>query len=71
MLYQAYQAQSDMMDPLRKFASMAAETVGAKLNGSARPSGLSTLNAAYEDRARRPDPYAAGLRYRQRHCRQP
>ena len=52
MLYQAYQAQSDMMDPLRKFASMAAETVGARLNGSARPSGLSNLNAAYEMIAR-------------------
>ncbi len=52
MLYQAYQAQSDMMDPLRKFANMAAETVGAKLNGAARPSGLSNLNAAYEMIAR-------------------
>jgi polyhydroxyalkanoate depolymerase len=48
MLYQVYQAQSDMMDPLRKFATMAAESVGAKLNGSARPSGMSNLNAAYE-----------------------
>ncbi len=52
MLYQAYQAQSDIMDPLRKFASMAAGTIGAKLNGSARPSGLSNLNAAYEMIAR-------------------
>jgi poly(3-hydroxybutyrate) depolymerase len=52
MLYQAYQAQSDMMDPLRKFANMAAGTIGAKLNGSARPSGLSNLNAAYEMIAR-------------------
>lgn len=52
MLYQAYQAQSDIMDPVRKFASMAAETVGAKLNGSARPSPLSNLTAAYEMIAR-------------------
>ena len=52
MLYQAYQAQSDMMDPLRKFAAMAAETVGARLNGTARPSGMSNLNAAYEMIAR-------------------
>ena len=52
MLYQAYQAQSDIMDPVRKFASMAAETVGARLNGSPRPSGLSNLTAAYEMIAR-------------------
>jgi len=52
MLYQAYQAQSDMMDPLRKFASMAAGNIGARLNGSARPSGMSNLNAAYEMIAR-------------------
>ncbi len=52
MLYQAYQAQSDMMDPLRKFAAMAAESVGARLNGAARPSGMSNLNAAYEMIAR-------------------
>jgi len=52
MLYQAYQAQSDIMDPLRKFASMAAETVGSRLHGSARPSALSNLTAAYEMIAR-------------------
>jgi poly(3-hydroxybutyrate) depolymerase len=52
MLYQAYQAQSDMMDPLRKFASTAAGNIGARLNGSARPSGMSNLNAAYEMIAR-------------------
>ena len=52
MIYQAYQAQSDIMDPVRKFASMAAETVGARLNGSPRPSGLSNLTAAYEMIAR-------------------
>ncbi|MDP2295280.1 MAG: polyhydroxyalkanoate depolymerase [Pseudolabrys sp.] len=52
MLYQVYQAHSDIMVPVRKFASMAAESVGAKLNGSARPSGLSNLNAAYEMIAR-------------------
>ena len=52
MLYQVYQAHSDIMVPVRKFASMAAESVGARLNGSARPSGLSNLNAAYEMIAR-------------------
>ena len=48
MLYQAYQAQSDIMMPVRKFAELAMETVGMRLNGSARPSPLSNLNAAYE-----------------------
>jgi polyhydroxyalkanoate depolymerase len=48
MLYQAYQAHSDIMMPVRNFAAMAMETVGARLNGSARPSPLSNLNAAYE-----------------------
>ncbi len=48
MLYQAYQAHSDIMVPVRAFAGMAMKTVGAKLNGSARPSALSNLNAAYE-----------------------
>ncbi len=48
MLYQVHQAQADMMEPVRKFANMAAVNVGARLNGSARPSGLSNLNAAYE-----------------------
>ena len=48
MLYQAYQAHSDIMVPVRAFAGMAAKTVGTKLNGSARPSALSNLTAAYE-----------------------
>jgi poly(3-hydroxybutyrate) depolymerase len=48
MLYQAYQAHSDIMVPVRAFAGMAAKTVGEKLNGSARPSALSNLTAAYE-----------------------
>ncbi len=52
MLYQAYQAQSDIMDPVRKFASMAAESVGSRLNGSLRPSTMSNLTAAYEMIAR-------------------
>jgi poly(3-hydroxybutyrate) depolymerase len=52
MLYQVYQAQSDIMDPLRKFAAMASGDIGAKLNGAARPSGMSNLNAAYEMIAR-------------------
>lgn len=48
MLYQAYQAHSDIMEPVRRFASMAAESVGARLNGAARPSSLSSMTAAYE-----------------------
>ena len=48
MLYQAYQAHSDIMVPVRAFAGMAAKTVGARLNGSTRPSALSNLTAAYE-----------------------
>ncbi|MFN3659527.1 MAG: polyhydroxyalkanoate depolymerase [Pseudolabrys sp.] len=48
MLYQAYQSHADIMGPLRSFAGMAARTVGARLNGSARPSALSSLTAAYE-----------------------
>ena len=48
MLYQTYQAHSDFMDPLRRFAVMAAGTVGEHLNGSARPSFLSNLGAGYE-----------------------
>jgi len=48
MLYQAYQAHSDIMEPVRRFASMAAESVGARLNGAARPSSLSNMTAAYE-----------------------
>jgi polyhydroxyalkanoate depolymerase len=48
MLYQAYQAQSDIMGPVRALAKMAAGSVGAKLNGSVRPSPLSNLTAAYE-----------------------
>ena len=48
MLYQAYQAHSDIMVPVRAFAGMAMKAVGAQLNGSARPSALSNLNAVYE-----------------------
>ncbi|HEY4141432.1 MAG TPA: polyhydroxyalkanoate depolymerase [Pseudolabrys sp.] len=48
MLYQVYQAQSDIMAPVRAFAGMALENIGQKLNGSARPTALGNLNAAYE-----------------------
>jgi len=48
MLYQVYQAHSDIMVPVRAFAGKALQTVGEKLNGSARPSALSNLSAAYE-----------------------
>ena len=48
MLYQAYQAHSDIMVPVRAFAGAALKNIGASLNGSARPSALSNLSAAYE-----------------------
>ncbi|MGA8968982.1 MAG: polyhydroxyalkanoate depolymerase [Pseudolabrys sp.] len=48
MLYQAYQAHADIMVPVRQFAGMAARSVGDRLNGSARPTVLSNLTAAYE-----------------------
>jgi polyhydroxyalkanoate depolymerase len=48
MLYQAYQAHSDIMVLVRALANMAASSVGARLNGSLRPSPLSNLTAAYE-----------------------
>ena len=48
MLYQAYQAHSDIMVPVRAFAGEALKSIGARLNGSSRPSGLSNLTAAYE-----------------------
>jgi len=48
MLYQVYQAHADIMAPVRALAGMAAETIGQRLNGSARPSPLSNLTAAYE-----------------------
>jgi poly(3-hydroxybutyrate) depolymerase len=48
MLYQAYQAHSDIMVPVRAVAGMALEHTRARLNGSARPSPLSNLSAAYE-----------------------
>ena len=48
MLYQAYQAHADIMVPVRALAGMAAKSGRARLNGSARPSPLSNLTAAYE-----------------------
>jgi polyhydroxyalkanoate depolymerase len=48
MLYQAYQARADIMMPVRALAGLAARSVGERLNGSARPSVLSNLTAAYE-----------------------
>ena len=48
MLYQAYQAHSDIMVPVRAFAGVALKSTGERLNGSARPSVLSNLTAAYE-----------------------
>ena len=48
MLYQAYQAHADIMVPVRALAGMAAKSGRTHLNGSARPSPLSNLTAAYE-----------------------
>jgi polyhydroxyalkanoate depolymerase len=48
MLYQAYQAHADIMAPVRRLAGMAARSVGEKLNGSAHPTILGNLTAAYE-----------------------
>ena len=48
MLYQAYQAHSDIMVPVRALAGMAARTMGTRLNGSARQLALGNLTAAYE-----------------------
>jgi poly(3-hydroxybutyrate) depolymerase len=48
MLYQTYQAHADLMGPVRALAGMAAMSLGERLNGSARPSVLSNLTAAYE-----------------------
>jgi poly(3-hydroxybutyrate) depolymerase len=48
MLYQAYQAHSDIMVPVRALAGMAAKTFGERLNGSVRPTALTNLTAAYE-----------------------
>jgi len=52
MLYQAYQAHSDILVPVRALAGMASRTLGQRLNGSLRPSALSNLTAAYELMAR-------------------
>jgi polyhydroxyalkanoate depolymerase len=48
MLYQAYQAHTDIMVPVRRLAELAARSVGARLNGSVLPTVLSNLTAAYE-----------------------
>lgn len=48
MLYQAYQAHSDVMVTVRSFAGMAAKSARARMNGAAKPSLLSNLTAAYE-----------------------
>jgi poly(3-hydroxybutyrate) depolymerase len=48
MLYQAYQAHSDVMVPVRTFAGLALEHTRARMNGAAKPSLLSNLSAAYE-----------------------
>ncbi len=48
MLYHAYQAHADLVGPMRTVAGFAAEILGPRLNGTARPSPLSNLTAAYE-----------------------
>jgi polyhydroxyalkanoate depolymerase len=48
MLYETYQAQADLMDPLRAFAGMAARNVAAAFGASAPRSPMRNLGAAYE-----------------------
>ena len=52
MLYQAYQAHTDIMVPVRQLAGSLARSMTERLNGSARPTALSNLTAAYELMAR-------------------
>jgi poly(3-hydroxybutyrate) depolymerase len=48
MLYQAYQAHSDIMVSVRALAGAALKSTRPRLNGAAKPSVLSNLTAAYE-----------------------
>lgn len=48
MLYQAYQAHSDIMIPVRNWASTALRTLGQPLTGMADNAVLRNLTAAYE-----------------------
>ena len=48
MLYQAYQAQADLMAPVRALAGKAAAMLGERLNGWTQPSVMSNLTAAHE-----------------------
>jgi len=52
MLYETYQAQVDLMDPLRTFAGMAARNVAAAFGASAPRSPMRSLGAACELMAR-------------------
>ena len=45
MLYQAYQAHSDIMMPVRMFAGMASGRIGGMLNGSAGKPHVAHLSA--------------------------
>ena len=48
MLYQAYQAHSDIMIPVRSWAGTALRTLGQPLTGMADNTVLRNLTAAYE-----------------------
>jgi len=48
MLYQAYQAHSDIMIPVRSWAGTALRTLGQPLTGIADNAVLRNLTAAYE-----------------------
>jgi len=48
MLYQAYQAHTDIMVPVRAFAGMAIANMGPALNGMSNSAVLRNLTAAYE-----------------------
>jgi poly-beta-hydroxyalkanoate depolymerase len=68
MLYQAYQAHSDIMVPVRSWATAALRAFGQPLAGIADNAVLRNLSAAYELIAR--TGCAPGLRHRQRYDRQ-
>ena len=58
MLYQAYQAHSDIMVPVRAWAGMAIRAI-APVNGFSGPA-LKNLTAAYELNKNRSSPGSAG-----------
>ena len=70
MLYQAYQAQSDIMVPVRAWAAMAV-AAGALAAARRRIGHAQSHRRLRADRARRPHARAPALRHRPSHGRQP